>query len=213
MYQAVLAALQANNNAGDNDQIIASYDEQLASRFTDFTLAQQQRISQAMELKKLEGALQAKAHGFALRLARSIEATSRVPIRDERLSMARRRYVRQFDVRNVEIQLRGDTVYARWEWPTDDLIEFAVLAWRPDGWPLHPRKAEPGTIFYKIHRGSYAQQGGFAFKVGSLTQIYVQVYLAMPEYVSYLDEVTWLYSSGDEPTSRQVVARSHMVPP
>jgi hypothetical protein len=124
------------------------------------------------------------------------------------LNIARQKFIRQFDAQDLQIRFQGDEIIARWQWPEDDLVQYAAVAWRTDRWPQHPKKSEAGTYLYHVHRSTYEHQGRFQFTVGRQPCVYVQVYLALGaiEYSDYMPPQTvWFYSNGDEPTSKKTI--------
>lgn len=202
MYDAVRNALLMNNGEGDLSKLLEVYDEELAGRFHDFTEREREQISALRSMGRLERALLAKAHRLALVTAREIEMQMRAPLNNPRLSFARKHFIKSFDPRNVQVYLRGGQAFARWDWPDDELVQFAVLAWRSDGWPLHPRKDEVGRTLLRVTRNFYEQYNGFQFPIGMAAQIYVQVFFAIFEISAQTGEQTWFYSRGSEPTSK-----------
>lgn len=202
MWQAVVDALQANR---DDDAIMAVYDEELAMQFSDFTEEQRSRLALVLLHKKMKQALAAKAYGLVLQTAQVIERQTRMPLESVDVSLARRRFIHQYEPRNLQVLLSGDMAIARWDWPNDELVQYAVLVWRSDRWPLHPQKPDPGRAYHRINRQSYQAHGYFQFSYGNQRMLYVQVYFAISDYVSYKDDFDWFYSSGKEETSRQAV--------
>ncbi|HEX7733623.1 MAG TPA: hypothetical protein VF458_02125 [Ktedonobacteraceae bacterium] len=202
MYNAVKNALSMNNGQGDLSRLYEAYDEGLDQRFHDFTAREREQIAGLKNMGRLELALQSKAYRLALVTAREIELQTRVPINDSRLSIARMHFVKTFEPRNLEVYLQSGQAFARWEWPDDELIQFAVLVWRPDRWPLHPRKDDPGRALLRVHRGFYEQYAYFQFPAGAASQIYAQVFFALFEVTELTGEQQWYYSRGLEPTSK-----------
>ena len=205
MYQAIIAALTARNNRGDDGQIIAAYDEELAQLFADFTPQQLERINRALKFSKLDQALNKGIYGLALKLAQEISMTYKVPITDERLSLARRKFVKPLDPRHLEARLQGDMLHATWNWPADEMIQHVVLSWNPFKWPDHPASPVNDSPFIPIYRGTYVQQGGVFIKVGQGQQLYVRVFSAIQDYLESSHSVQWYYSDGIEPTSRKAL--------
>lgn len=204
MYDEIVAALGASAAQEDTDRVLAAYDEELVKQFKDFSEEQNNRLEIVARRGKLERALATKAYGLALHTAREIEMRTRSVISDTRLSVARNRFIRQFEPRNLQVRVQGGQVIASWDWPTDELVQYAFLACRADSWPLHPSKDDPGRMLYRVNRGSYKNQGYFQFPIGTQRQIYVQVYFAISEYVDWMTDAYWFYSRGDGPTSRQI---------
>lgn len=202
MYHAVKNALSMNNGQGDLSKLYEAYDEELDQRFHDFTPREREQIAGLKNMGRLELALQGKAYRLALVTAREIESQTRTPINDSRLSLARKHFVKTFDPRNLQVYLQGGQAFARWDWPDDELIQFAVIVWRPDRWPLHPRKEDPGRFLLRVNRGFYEQFTYFQFSPGTASQIYAQVFFALFEVTDQNSEQQWYYSRGEEPTSK-----------
>lgn len=202
MYNAIKNVLQMNSGKGDIAQLLAVYDEELDKRFTDFTDGERKQITVLQNFGKLDRALLSKAYRLALVTAREIEMQMRAPISDARLSIARMNFVRAFEARNVQAHLQGGQAFVRWDWPNDDLVQFAVLVWSSDHWPLHPRKDDPGRTLYRVNRGFYEQYGYFQFPFNMTSHIYIQVFFAMSEFLEQTNEQVWFYSRGNEPTSK-----------
>src|SRR5262249_25222590 len=133
MYDAIKDFLQTNNS--DFTSLMSVYDEELDNRFNDFSVEEHSRIDILKNFSKLERALVAKAHRLALVTARDIEMQTRTPLTDTRLSVARKHFIKEFEAKNLHIYLQNGRVLARWDWPDDDLVQLAVLAWRGDRWP------------------------------------------------------------------------------
>lgn len=170
MWQAVVDALQANC---DDDAIMAVYDEELAMQFSDFTEEQRSRLALVLLHKKMKQALAAKAYGLVLQTAQEIERQTRMPLESLDVSLARRRFIRQYEPRNLQVLLSGDTAIARWDWPNDELVQYAILVWRSDRWPLHPQKPDPGRACHRINRQSYQAHGCFQFPSCNQRILYV----------------------------------------
>lgn len=202
MYDAIRDALFVDHGKGDLTKLLEVYDEELDQRFNDFTSGERAQIVTLKNMGKLERALLSKAHRLALVTAREIELQMRTPINDDRLSLARMHFIKAFEPRNVQIYLQSGQAFARWDWPNDELIQFAVLVWRSDRWPLHPRKEDSGRVLLRVNRGFYEQYNGFQFQIGAAAHIYVQIFFAISEIIALTNEQHWFYSRGIEPTSK-----------
>lgn len=204
-FQEIRAAIIPALRANEYEKALQYYDEPLLQQFC-LTEAEEALLEQLHVRMRLEQAIQAKDHGQALRLARRIEVLSRSPLKDYRLAYERRKFIRQFDITSLEAHLQGETVTARWRWPDDKLIRYAVMVWRTDRWPRHPQLAEQGSGLLWITRNGNEQVGNKTFYVGSQQQIYLQSYLAMSDEIRHPPE--WFYSSGHEPGSRLLISRA-----
>lgn len=202
MIGKVRRALLMNNGHGDVVQFAAVYDEELDQRFDDFLPKERRQIEVLKKYGKLNRALAGKVSRLALATARDIENQTSTPIFDRRLSEARANYMRTIEVRDLLVQVQRGQAYAFWKWPGDDLIERARLVWRTDRWPLHPQTADPGRQEQLIIRSVYEQYSGFSFFIGGTRQLYVQVFFVIKDYDEQTHEQRWVYSSGNEPTSR-----------
>jgi hypothetical protein len=205
MHESVLAAIRADND----EQMASAYDEELVRQFTPFTPEQQERINKGLKRGKLEKALRGKDYGCAIRLAQEIEMESHKALTDDdrlavALTLAKQKFIKQFDVKDVEAWLQGDEVVVRWRWPPDDLIRYAVILWRIDRLPRHPRKEEEGTGREWVFRVRNEQSCTTRFKIVRQAPIYLQVYLAMPDGARHPQ--TWFYSNGYAPSSRKVAS-------
>lgn len=202
MYDSIKEVLQTNTMSGDLRGKMAAYDEELAARFTDFTEEERRRIGVLKNFDKLERALVGKAYRLALVTASEIEGYTRTPLNDNRLSVARMNFIKGFEAKDLRVQIQSGQAFVSWNWPNDLLVQFAVLVWRADRWPLHPRKEDPDRLLYRINRGFYEQYGYYQFSIGLVQYLYVQVYFAFSEFVEQTNEMYWFYSRGDEPTSK-----------
>jgi serine/threonine protein kinase len=202
MYDAIKDVLATSNGTGGLSRLHEVYNEELDQRFNDFTPREREQFTALKNMGRLELALQSRHDRLALLTAREIEFQMRTPIHDPRLSRARRNFIRAFEARNLQVYLQTGQAFARWDWPDDELVQFAVLVWRPDNWPLHPRKDDPQRYLLRVNRGYYEQYTYFQFPLGSVSQIYVQVFFAISEVAEYTNEQEWYYSRGQEPTSR-----------
>jgi hypothetical protein len=196
MYKAVLDGIQNNND----EQIFSIYDEVVARQFADFTRQQQERINRALKLGQLEQTLQNNEYGSAIQLAQEIEMEARKQITDFRLTLAKKRFIRQFEVKDIVAWRQNDEVIARWRWPADDLIRYAVIVWRIDRWPQSPQREEPGTGREMVFRGPHEQTGSARFKADRYMAVYLQIYLAMPDHTQ--QPPAWFYSDGNDPGSK-----------
>ncbi|HEY0755603.1 MAG TPA: hypothetical protein VGD98_16715 [Ktedonobacteraceae bacterium] len=202
MYDAIKSALLMNNGQGDLSKLYIAYNEELDHRFNDFTVREREQIAGFKSMGRLELALQSKAYRLALVTAREIETQMHAPVNDNRLSTARMNFVKTFEARHLQIQIQSGQAFARWDWPDDELIQFAVLVWHPDRWPLHPRKDDPGRVLLRINRGFYEQYTYFQFLSGPIQQFYAQVFFAIFEVAEPNNQQYWFYSRGLEPTSK-----------
>lgn len=198
MQASLLDAIRADND----EQIVASYDKDLFQQFSCFTYEQDTRINKALKHGKLKQALQSNDYGYAIRLAQEIEIESRKPLTDFQLILAKQRFIKQFDVKNLEAWLQGYEVIARWNWPVDDLIRHAVIVWRADRWPRSPKREETGTERIWVFRSRNEQRSTTRFRVAQHMPVYLQVYLAMPNDAQ--QPGNWFYSMGKEPGSKKV---------
>ncbi len=212
MYEATREAIAANNNAGDDQRIFAVYDKDLAERFTDFTLAEKERIKLALNRQLLKYAIQRNIYREVIRRTQEIENQTQEVLKDEvqrkAVSEAKRRYLAQFQPKNVEVQVKAQNscLAVTWQWPVDTLIQYAFVVWHYDRWPLYP--GEAGAFRSSpILRQSYELQKGFQLPVDQQLHpmVYLQVYFAIQDGETFTHGPSWLYSSGTEPTSRCVV--------
>jgi serine/threonine protein kinase len=202
MYDAIRQFLAKNNGPHNASQLLTIYDEELDNCFNDFSSAERNQIAVVRNFSKLERALLGKAYRLALSTAREIEMQTRTPLTDSRLSIARKYFIRSFDAKNVRIYMQNGYAFARWDWPADDFIQLAVLVWRDDRWPLHPRNDDPGRILHRVTRSFYEQYSQFSFPIGCSAHLYVQVFFAISEVIEQPHETIWFYSRGNEPSSR-----------
>ncbi len=202
MYDAVKAALQMNGGKGDLPQVMRVYDEELDNRFNDFTELERKQLTVLRNFGKLDRALTSKAYRLALITVRDLEIQTRAPVADDRLTIARMNFIRAFEAKNLQVRIQNGQVFAQWDWPHDELIQFAAVVWRDDRWPQHPRREEPGSRLLRVNRRFYEQFGYFQFHIGVTSQIFVQIYFAISEFMEQTNEMSWFYSRGDEPTSK-----------
>lgn len=200
MYNAVRKALQQNNGNGDIVQFLAAYDEELDMRFDDFLPEQRKQITALLNYGKLERALAGNASRLALATAKQIEETSRTLPSDDRLNKARENFIRAYEAKNLQVRIQYGQAYASWEWPDDELVQLAAVAWRYDRWPEHPQSADPGREIQWVRRGVYDMYKYFQFPVGMARQLFVQVYLAIEGTAGLAQEV--FYSRGNELSSK-----------
>ncbi len=198
MRESVLAAILANSD----EQIASAYDESLAQQFSAFTVEQQERIKRGLKRGRLENALRSKDDGSAIRLAQEFEMESHKEFSDTRLTLAKQRFIKQFDVKDIEASLQGDEVVVRWRWPPDDMVRYALILWRVDRWPQHPRREEPGTRREWAFRNRNEQVCITRFKAMRQMPTYLQVYFAIPDGAR--QPSSWFYSNGDNPGSRKI---------
>ncbi len=199
MYNVIIHALNTDNDS----EIEKTYDETLAAQFRDFSSQQVERIEKALRRRRLEEAIQAGNYGQALRLVQEIETTTRQQITDPRLNLVRRKFIRQFEPLNVQGRRINDEVVASIQWPADELVRHAIIVWRTDRWPEHPRKDEPGTLRQIFFRDSHDLRCLARFEATRYMAIYLQVYFAIPDYTQR--PPAWFFSDGMEPTSRIAV--------
>src|SRR6266705_1321467 len=152
MYDQVVQAIKVASSAGNDTQIMTAYDKELAVQFTDFTAEQQQHIDRVVSYGELEYALSNRIYGLALQLARDIELKYKRPIIDMRLSTAMKVFIREADLTGLNAFIDSDEIVATWQWPLNDLVQYAAIAWRFDGWPEHARLGTPGTFIQHVHR-------------------------------------------------------------
>lgn len=211
MYDALLSAFAANNGNGDDQKIFTSYDEDVASLFTDLTPEQNKRIQLALKRTTLIYTLNHHMYRECVRLAQEIEAEHQTPVlhtaQQDAIRQARQKFLAQFQIHNIQAASLPDSHIAiSWQWPLDTLIQHATIVWRKDRWPQQPEEA--GTNTQHISRQHYERQGSFQFKAGSYTTVYVQVYFAIPEYTASRQKTCWLYSPDNEPLSRTRIKRT-----
>ncbi len=199
MQESVLAAIQSDND----EQIAFAYDEALARYFTVFTAEQQARINKGLKQGVLELALQSEDYGRAIRLAQEITLEIGKPLTDIRLTLAKKQFIKQFDVNSLEAIAQGDEVIARWRWPPDDLVRFAMLVWRVDRWPQHLRFKEYGTGQVWAFRNRNEQTCITMFKVVPHEPIYLRAFFAIPDESQQPPE--WFFSEGNEPGSGTII--------
>src|SRR5262249_10611901 len=138
----------------------------------------------------------------AIRLAQELEKNSRTVIDDIRLIQARRKFIRQFDAKEVTAKLLNTNEIAiSWRWPDNELIEIAFVLWRPDRWPLPPQKHENGTQLSVVTRNPKERYASLRLPY-PYRQAYVHVFMAIADYTQ--KRANWFYSRGSEPTSRSV---------
>lgn len=196
MYDTVLDGVRNDSD----EQILSVYDEAVAQHFADFTQQQQERINKALKWGQLEMLLQNNDYGDAIRLAHEIEMESHKQIVDFRLTLAKSRFMRQFEAKDVVAWRQGDEVVVQWRWPPDDLIRYAVIVWRIDRWPQSPKREEPGTGRERVLRARHEQACTVRFNATRYMAVYLQVYFAIPDNAQ--QPPTWFYSDGNDPGSR-----------
>jgi serine/threonine protein kinase len=200
MYNTIRRALQMNNGQRNITQFLAAYDEELDKRFDDFMPEERKQITTLSNYGKLERALTGNASRLALVTARDIEMETRTIITDDRLSKARENFIKAYEAKNLQVQVRYGQAYASWDWPNDELIQLAVVVWRYDRWPQHPQTPDPGRELRWVNRGVYEVYRYFQFPVSMARELYVQVYFAITGFVGQTNET--FYSRGNEPTSK-----------
>jgi hypothetical protein len=198
MHAGLLEAIRADND----QQIIAIYDEELVKLFPCLTHEQGIRINKAVKYDKLAKVLQSNDYGPAIRLAQDFELEFHEPVTDFQLMLAKQKFIKQFDIKNVQAYMQGNEVIASWNWPSDDLIRYAVIVWRTDRWPHSPKREEAGTERAWVFRSRHEQSSMTTFSVAQQMPVYLQVYLAMPNDAQ--QPVTWFYSTGKELGSKKV---------
>jgi serine/threonine protein kinase len=205
MYQAVITAL-ALNGTGDDEQVRAAYDPDLAAYFTDFTPDQEHRIAQARYLVDIVEAMRERDYPRALELAQTLEQSHHETTTDIRLSLAKRKFIRGYDVKEVEAVLEKDGLSIHWQWPDEHHVQQALVCLRADRYPSHPRKMEPGTMRCSVLRSEYQQHNGVTLPLDmpmqQAQQVYVRVYTAIRDDWTTRYEPAWYYSDGFEWTAR-----------
>src|SRR5947209_8860260 len=180
--------------------MLSAYDVAVAQQLPEFTQQQQERINRALKRRQLEQPLQSNDYGKAIRLAQEIEMESHRQLTDFRLMLAKRRFIRQFEVKDAVAWRQNDEVIVQWHWPPDDLVRYAVIVWRIDRWPQSPKREEPGTGREMVLRGRHEQACTTRFKATRYMAVYLQVYFAMPDHIQ--QPPTWFYSDGNDPGSK-----------
>jgi hypothetical protein len=199
MYDLVLSAIQA----GNEKLIGAVYEEELAQQFSGFTEQENERIQRALKHTDLEHALAHNDYGTAIRLAQEIAFRSRKPVLDDRLVQAKRMFIRNFDVKSVEALLTEEELIVRWAWPSDELVSFALVLWRYDDWPSHPKKNDPSTHRKLVTRHSRRPTNIEYIRVSQIWRAYIQVLFAIPDDTQQPPQ--WFYSNGETPGARKIV--------
>ena len=85
-------------------------------------------------------------------------------------------------------------VEVRWQWPDENLVRWAAVAWRTDRWPSNP--CEQGTyLYHPVARGNESS-GSFRFPAPLQQRIWLQLYFALPETSPgrTMPGITWHYS-------------------
>lgn len=120
-----------------------------------------------------------------------------------------RSLIRASDPHDLLGELVGDELRLTWRWPDGPQIEQCVVVWRVETWPDGP-DGYSGHVF-RVSRRSYELQDGLQLDVPpDLPLVYVRVYATLQESCRSGFE-TWLYSPGDEPTSRRLIKRTSAV--
>lgn len=203
-------ALAANNHTGDDKRIFALYDQDLIRKFTDFTPQEMQRINLAVKRSFFEYALKNNITREIIQLAHEIEVGQCEPLADEKqreaVKVAKQRFIQQYCPEQLQAHFnrQDGKVTVTWQWPSEQLVQYAAVAWRIDNWPQKPE--ERNTYLYPpISRYTYEQYGYFQFHPGLQSRIYLQVYFAIPDHETFEQGTLWLYSSGDNNTCRREV--------
>jgi hypothetical protein len=200
IYPQLLDALQKN----DAKRISKLYSPDLEEFLADFTPQQRQLLKEAHKQCHLDELLTRNAYKEALELAYEIEKATQTLIYDTRLVLARQKFIRQFDAKEVTVQLlHGNGVMIRWLWPDNDLVEIAFVLCRPDRWPLPPPKREHGTQLSVVIRQPNERYGSLHLSYPD-RQVYVHVFMAIADYTQ--QRANWFYSRGKEPTSRKAAS-------
>ncbi len=214
MYEAAKTGIRL-----DDDKLIREvYDPVLAQRFFGFSPAEQQRIDKAMLTKALEDLLEKREYEPAIKLAQSIQKTSGQEIDTNltfKLKRATMRFIREQDLTNMtlQVEVRGDTNYATvtWQWPTSELIQIALLAWRSDTWPDRPKVQilrDPHYIQVR-RKNNNVLHDSHSFAIGKGGHVYVRGFAAILDI--WDQEKTWRFSDGDESTSSAEAASPQMI--
>jgi hypothetical protein len=214
MYKQVQEGLRI----GNDELVRKAYDSVLGQRFADFSPDEQKSIDLAMQSQALEELLDNREHGKALRMARTIEATTGREISTGltfKLRRATMRFIREHDLTSlrVEIEERAEGNYAvvYWQWPEDDLVQVGLIAWRTDTWPETPERGEqdPEWNCVQVRRKNSILDDMCMFPIGTYSHIYVRGFTAILD--TYDQERRWRFSNGDEPTSWAEATSQQMI--
>lgn len=191
----------------DDDEAIAkAFDPKLIRSFTEFTSAEEARISLAIRRRQLIEQIRRAIESGQVEQALDLEQSAPWPISDPLLEAVKRRFIETLDPTNLTVCLEENTLRAHWEWPTSKHVQVVALVWRPDRWPSMPE--EPGSTCHYVFREMYDRQGGFEFRVSSAPEkVYVQIFSALRCYSQLAETSSWLYSRGTNPGSRQIAFR------
>lgn len=212
MYQAVLKAIQANND----QRIVAEHKPALVKHFTDFTQeererilaaqrAEQNRIAEAEARQALAQAYAQQKYRDVLLIAEKLQGMTKKPLNDVQVALAKRRFIATQDPQHLKAEIQGNDLIATWNWPTDDLIQHVAVVWSLDHWPQHPEKKDRDDFISLIERNVYKQQGKCQVSVGHVARVYVQVYAALKDVLQGQQEPIWYYSEGRNITARAEV--------
>jgi len=205
MYRQVYRGIQE-----DNDDIIRyAYDPHLSQQFTDISAAEQKRIDRAMLFQHLADLLARKAYGQAISMAHSIHQKTGQELSEDlvfKLRRATMRFIKAHDLTGLAVKIQeqvdGNYAIAQWQWPADELIQHALIVWRPDRWPERPADKswqDPEWKYTWCWRRHNAREGTCTFAINRNRHIYVRGYLAIPD--SWEHEQVWRFSEGNDPTS------------
>lgn len=129
---------------------------------------------------------------IALELDERIQEPFTEKVVRDAVDKAKRCFIGQIHVGDVLIEAKpGGDIRVNWRWPSDPLVQFAVVAWSDDRSNLDKRG---GYLYHPIRRGC-GEQGSFCFNVGRRSRVFLQVLCACPDRT--IKGVTWLYSRGD----------------
>jgi hypothetical protein len=210
MHKQISEAINANNGAGDDRKIVVAYNQEIAKQFVGFTPQQKERIKLAQNRELLQYALCHNFYREVIRCAQEIEVQTGDALNDDvrkAVSEVKKRYIRHFQPKDVQVNAQNKSLTVTWKWPADTLIQYAVIAWRNDRWPLRP--GEQGTFLsHPVPRQSYEVQKGFHFTIAQHALIYLQVYFALQDGETFTHGPTWIYSIGDESSSKCMVHTS-----
>jgi serine/threonine protein kinase len=198
-YRRFMAALASNDDA----RIVASYVTALQN-YPRIAYSQLQRVDQARINLRLKHELEQALAKANVEEALRIQETARTPLHDAHLNVATAGFLSPLDPKNLEAQLQGDRLIARWVWPNIGSIRAVSVTWRADRWPQRPE--EPGTHMYTVSRDAYARKGSYNAVVGNIARIYVRVFSAIQQ-TGPLGQPVWVYSQGGEPTSRRLARK------
>jgi hypothetical protein len=181
-FAAIQAELLDALRKNDIKRIITLYTKDLEEFLASFTPQQRRLLNEADKHYRLDQLLADNAHEEAIRLAREIEIARHAIIPDARLVLARQRFIRQFDAKEVTAQfLHNNEIMIRWLWPDNELIEIAFVLCRSDRWPLPPSQRENGTLLEVVTRKTNERYGLLHLSYPD-RQAYVHVFMAIADY-------------------------------